>query len=160
SPSRRPSSYARPRLPRGRGRPRLALRLGEGQGGVDEADVRERLREVAQEGAASGVDLLGVEADVVGEGQEVVEPLAGRPELPHPRQHLDRPEAAESEGRLAAGQAVRPRRIAIEESVPLELAVEAREGRGEARRARVAVAVDAQEEERGVDAVAAQGVDV
>src|SRR5437588_393028 len=86
-PRSRPSSYPRPRLPRGGGRPRLALRLGERQGGVDEPHVRERLGEVAEEGAARGVDLLGVEPDVVGEGHEMVEAPGGRLELPHPRQH-------------------------------------------------------------------------
>ena len=44
---------------------RAVRQLGESEGGLDDADVRERLREVPEEAAALGVVLLGDQAEVV-----------------------------------------------------------------------------------------------
>src|SRR5438067_769616 len=44
---------------------------------VDEAIVRECLRKIAEERARVGLDLLGIQAHVVGEPDELVEELAG-----------------------------------------------------------------------------------
>ena len=46
-------------------------------GGVDQRQVGQALREVAEEGAGGGVDLLRVEADVVGEADELVHQRRG-----------------------------------------------------------------------------------
>src|SRR5947209_17887313 len=83
-------------------------------------------------------------------GEDRLEPRGGLLDFAHPRERLDRPEAADGEGRLAARNAVGPRRVAVEEAVGAQLAVEMGESAPEARRARVGIAVDAEEEEAGV----------
>src|SRR5882724_8965177 len=120
----------------------------------------EGLGEVAEELAARRVDLLGEEADVVAVGKEVGEAF-GRPlHFAHPGERLDRPEAADGEGRLAAGEAVGARRVAVEEVARPQRAVEVGEGAPEARPPRVDEAVDAEEEEAGVGPLFSQDVDV
>jgi hypothetical protein len=51
------------------------LGVADGQGGLDECGVGESLGVVAEVAVASGVDLLGQEAERVGELQEVGEQL-------------------------------------------------------------------------------------
>ena len=68
--------------------------------------MRQALREVAEEGAALGIDLLGVEADVVGQGDQLVHELGRLLDSPLPRQRLGQPKRAGHEGAVFAGQAV------------------------------------------------------
>src|SRR6476661_10701732 len=51
----------------------VATRAGQVDDGVDDADVAEGLREVAQEGASRGVDFLREEAQVIGARQQAVQ---------------------------------------------------------------------------------------
>src|SRR3974377_2364862 len=51
------------------------LRLADGPGGVDQADMAERLREVADHLAAGPVDLLGQQAHVVDRSHRALEGL-------------------------------------------------------------------------------------
>jgi hypothetical protein len=55
----------------------VLLGLGNGPGGVDEADVAERLREVPDHLAAAGIDLLGQQADIVYGGRGTFEGRGG-----------------------------------------------------------------------------------
>jgi hypothetical protein len=55
--------------------------LGDGPCGVDQADVTERLREVADHLAGAGVDLLGEQADIVDGGHGMLEGRGGRFDL-------------------------------------------------------------------------------
>ena len=64
--------------PRVTRRDELGLRLDHVDDGVDERQVGERLREVAEVAAAAGVDLLGVEAERAGEGQQLLARACGR----------------------------------------------------------------------------------
>jgi tetratricopeptide (TPR) repeat protein len=80
--------------------------LGDGPGGVDQADVAERLREVADHLAAARVDLLGQQAHVVDGRHGALERRGGLVELSGQRLRVRQPERAEQEGSLLAGQAV------------------------------------------------------
>src|SRR6266511_2586244 len=82
------------------------LGFGDRPGGVDQADVAERLWVVADHLGAADVDLLGQQADVVGVGGR---PLEGRPcpvDLAGQRLRLGEPEGAQQEGALLALQPV------------------------------------------------------
>src|SRR5262245_61930403 len=74
--------------------------------GGDQGQVAERLREVAQllPGAA---DLLGVQAQVVGVGEHLLEDQPRLIQPPRAGQRVDVPERAQREGALVAGQPVR-----------------------------------------------------
>ena len=66
-------------------------------GAVDQRDVGEPLREVAEELAGGGIDLFGVEPDVIGVAQHPAEhPLGALPLADH-RQRLGQPEGADRE---------------------------------------------------------------
>src|ERR1700722_13980528 len=69
---------------------------------VDEPDVAEGLRKVAQEFSADGIDLLGEEADVVDEGCRTLEDGAGTSRLSPPGQGLCQPKRAQKEGAFFA----------------------------------------------------------
>src|SRR5262249_9656615 len=88
---------------------------GEGpvevEGGADQCQVRERLREVAQ-GLAARPGLLGVQPQVVAVAQHLLEQQPGlgqasRVDPPSPGQGLDQPEAAHVERPLHPRQPVR-----------------------------------------------------
>ena len=91
-------------------------------GGPDQTDVTEGLREVAEKFAVARIDLLGEETDVVAALQQPLEELACVLRLAGERQVVDEPEAADRERRLGAG-----------ESVGLEVSVDERR-RARARR--------------------------
>src|SRR6266536_1718748 len=57
------------------------LGLGDGPRGVDQPDVAERLREVADHLAVAGVDLLGQQPDIVDGGHATLEGHGGRLDL-------------------------------------------------------------------------------
>ena len=80
--------------------------VGESEGGLDDADVRERLREVPEEAAALGVVLLGDQAEVVPQREQ---PLEERDRLVLPAllsEHCGEPERAGEEHALAGREAV------------------------------------------------------
>ena len=76
-------------------------------GGVDQADVAERLREVAELLAARGVDLLGEQAQIIGVTGQTVEQRRGALGLARLGKAGDEPEAADDERALLALEAVR-----------------------------------------------------
>src|SRR5436190_24302269 len=67
------------------------------RGRGDEADVAERLREVAEQLAARRVDLLRDQAEVVRVADEPVEQLLGPLDLARLRERRDEPEGADHE---------------------------------------------------------------
>ena len=94
----------------------------ERESGLDEPDVRERLREVADEALSLGVVLLRDEPEVVAEGQQ---PLVELDRLVAPsllRENRDEPERAWQEDALARRQSVDVDVLVIG-SVPLDEAV-------------------------------------
>ena len=54
-----------------------SLSLRNGPGRIDEADVTEGLREVAQQLVTGRINLLGEQADIVGVGNRLFEGLPG-----------------------------------------------------------------------------------
>src|SRR5947209_14219980 len=81
------------------------------EGGADQSQMSEGLREVAQ-GLAAGTGLLGVQADMVGITEHLLEEQPGviqpgRVGAAGARERLDEPEGTHVEGPLAARQAVR-----------------------------------------------------
>src|SRR5580698_7246744 len=85
------------------GRRRLPeLGLCNRPGRIDEPDVAESLREVAQELSARGIDLLRQQADVVDEGGGPFEDGAGPSRLTGPGQGLGEPKGAQQEGAFLA----------------------------------------------------------
>src|ERR1700682_5406412 len=62
--------------------PGAALRLRDRPGGVDQPDVAEGLREVAEQLPRTGVDLLGEQTDVVHVGDGALEHRPGPVRLP------------------------------------------------------------------------------
>ena len=75
-------------------------------GAVDQRDVGEGLREVAEELAGRRVDLLGVEPDVIGVAQHPAEDPLGPLALADHGQRLGQPEGADREGALLSLQPV------------------------------------------------------
>src|SRR5258708_26021060 len=129
--------------------------LVDGERGVDEADVRVRLGKVAQRRARLRLDLLGVEADVVGEAEQRLEIfLRFLERAAAEREELRRPEAADAESALAARE--RPVVAAEEAAAEAEPLADARPGAAHARRGRFAVAVPGPEQQAGVGPGAAQ----
>src|SRR3954451_18773924 len=90
--------------------PRLRLpllpRLHETQRGGEERDVRQRLREIAEQLAGMHVDLLGEQSDVVAAADDVVEERAGFIDAAGQRERFDEPEAAGEERAFAGWKAV------------------------------------------------------
>src|SRR6266540_1732377 len=76
--------------------PRVVQPLVDADRGVDQREVGERLREVADL-LAGGVDLLGIEAEVVGIGQHLRERQPGVVEAPRAGERVDVQEGAERE---------------------------------------------------------------
>src|SRR6516164_7554476 len=74
------------------------LGLADGPGGVDQADMAEGLREVADHLTAGHVDLLGQQADVVDRRHGPLEGRRGLVHLAGQRLRLGQPERAEQEG--------------------------------------------------------------
>src|SRR5438874_7485247 len=87
-------------------RARTPSGLGDSPGGIDQSDMAERLREVAEQFAGGGVDLLGEQADIVDERRRLREDALGPLDLPGHRKRLSQPERAQQERALLAGQPV------------------------------------------------------
>ena len=68
---------------------------------LDEREMREGLREVADESLALRVVLLRDQPEVVAEGEQPLVELHGLVEPPLPREHRDEPERAGEEDALA-----------------------------------------------------------
>ena len=131
---------------------RLSSLTVEGDGGVDQRQVREGLREVA-ELAAGGVDLLGEQPEVVAVGLHFLERQDGVVEPAGPREGVDVQERAERERALAAVQPVRRggRVVPVDQAVRHQFAVHALE-RGQPHRVgRGDEALDRHEQEDGVE---------
>src|SRR3954470_19122923 len=73
---------------------------------LDEGEVRERLREVAQVPAGAGVELLGVEPERRGDAEQALHQVAGALPVADDRERRDEPERADQEAPLLARQAV------------------------------------------------------
>jgi hypothetical protein len=80
----------------------LLLQPDHVQHRVDEGEVGEGLREVAQVLAAVRVDLLAVELQRTGEGEQLGAELAGLVDLADLAQRGDQPERADGERALLA----------------------------------------------------------
>src|SRR5215208_5968313 len=93
-------------------------------GRADEGEVREGLREVAQR-LAMVSNLLGVEPEVVGITEHMLENKARFLEPASPRERLDEPEGAQAEGPFFARQAVRGllHVVAVHEAVGNEASI-------------------------------------
>ncbi len=102
----------------------------EGEGGVDQREVRERLREVADL-LAGERDLLGVETHVVGVGQHLLEDHPGPVELTGAGERVDVGERAQREGALGAAQTVGRGGgvVAVDQAVGDQLLVHRAQGR-------------------------------
>src|SRR4029079_14799901 len=96
-------------------------RSREGLRTRDERQVREGLREVADEALGQRVVLLGEQAHVVLQGQEPAKQLLRlRPPSDH-RERVDEPEAAREKGALTrrqGGPRVRVRALTCHETLP------------------------------------------
>src|SRR5687767_3967736 len=74
----------------------------QGEGSVDEADMREGLGKVAEKLAGRRIDLFGEQSHVISPAGQGVERRVGFVELPLQDQALDEPERAEEKGAFAA----------------------------------------------------------
>src|SRR4051794_31491372 len=72
----------------------LPCSVRQGEGGVDQTHMRERLGKVAESRAALNVDLLREQADIVGKGKDVLEGALRRGAVPPLRQVVHSPKAA------------------------------------------------------------------
>src|SRR5712691_200411 len=111
----------------------LMYRLGcvtEVMRGVDERDVRERLREVADLAAAARVVLLGQQADVVAQREDPLEQRARLVDAPEQHVRVGEPEAARDEHPFARRQAVLGFTGAVpdDEAVAQQLALDCLDG--------------------------------
>jgi len=96
----------------------LLVALGERQGRVYEADVRESLREVPEGRAGVRVYLLGEETHIVCVGEKPLERPGGRSDVTATGYTFNRPEAADAEGALTGREpVVGSCLIAVEEAV-------------------------------------------
>src|SRR5207302_2317887 len=84
----------------------LALGLADRPGGVDEPDVAEGLREVAEQLAGLGIDLLGEESEVVAEPGGGAECFLRLVDLAGQRLRFGQPEGAQQERSLVAFEPV------------------------------------------------------
>src|SRR5215217_7620257 len=112
-------------------------RTVEGDGGVDQRQVGEGLGEVAQL-LAGLADLLGVQAQVVGVGEHLLQGQPGLLQAAGAGQGVHVPEGADREGPLVAAQAVGGggRVVAVDQAVGDQLAVHRVQGRQPQRVAR------------------------
>jgi len=74
--------------------------------GVDQPDVRERLRKVAQEAPSARIVLLGQKANVVADVEKALEECPRLGLLALQGEIIGQPEAAREKGALARGQPV------------------------------------------------------
>src|SRR5579859_3210574 len=141
--------------------PPVGLTGGERQRGVDQADVREGLREIAQHGAAVRVHLFGDESYVVSVAEQLLKGRRGARHLAAERQAFDRPEAADPEGALARRQAIVALSfVAVDEAAVAELLVDALAGAAHTGVGGRAIAVERQHEQARVKFLSAKALRV
>src|SRR6267142_1408864 len=87
--------------------------------GVDQADVREGLREVADEPSRVRIVLLGQEADVVADVEEALEERAGLGPPPLQGQIVGEPERARQKRPFARREPVQVRRRLVARHQPI-----------------------------------------
>src|SRR5919106_3739771 len=114
-------------------RPVLGRAPGPGQvaRGVDETDVRERLREIAEQPARARVVLLGQPADVVADSQDALENLARLGQSALQGEVVGQPQGAGKERPFPRRQAIHlgPRPVAGDEPIHGELVADRLRGR-------------------------------
>src|ERR1700728_1650518 len=93
--------------------------LDDGRDGVDQREVRERLREVAEVASAARIELLSVEVERRGVRQQLLAELAGALFLADLRERRNEPERADQERALLAVQAVVGLLGAVAEDQPM-----------------------------------------
>src|SRR5437763_1933285 len=86
---------------------RGALRAGQVVGGVDQCDVREGLREISDLPTEARVVLLCEKSDIVAQGQQALEQLAGLIDAPLQDVIIGQPKAAGQKGSLSGREAVK-----------------------------------------------------
>src|SRR5581483_5184560 len=91
------------------------LQLLEHQRGIDETNVRKCLRIVAERLAIVRIELLGIQANVVGVAEQLFEQADGLRQPARSSQSLDRPEAGDAEPPFAAGQTIQACFVAEDE---------------------------------------------
>src|SRR5919204_4190862 len=77
-------------------------RLGDRHSGVDECEMDEPLRDVAQQLVGARVELFCVEADVVGKPDNLLHEVRGLLEAPDAGERIGKPEGAAQERALPA----------------------------------------------------------
>ena len=127
--------------------------LREIAGGVDQRDVRQRLREIAEHHAVDRIVFLGEQADVVAQPEQMGEALLRFAPAAHQRQRVGEPERAGQERAFAFGQAVGRGMLAValDEAVLHELARDRLHRGDDARIARRQEADDRHQQQRGVE---------
>src|SRR2546426_6746451 len=78
----------------------------EAEGGVHHSDVRQRLRKIAQQGAAFDINFFRVQSDVIAAREEFLEKLSRFGNTSADGQGFDQPEAASEKCALARRQTV------------------------------------------------------
>src|SRR3954469_18538777 len=106
---------------------------------IQQSDVRERLRHVAEERTAARIDLLRQQPDIIPPREQLLEQLARFVAALRQRARLGEPEAAREERAFARWQTVlrRPRVVSINQIVSAELAPDRIDRRLHARIARL-----------------------
>src|SRR5271167_2878973 len=97
-----------PRLAAGRALLRGPLRAGQVVGGIDQRDVREGLWEVPDLAREVRVVLLCEKSDIVAQGQQALEKLAGLVDASLQDIVVGQPKAAGQKGALSGRQAIHP----------------------------------------------------
>ena len=111
----------------------LVPAAGQPERGVDQPDVRVRLREVARLLERLREDVLGVEAEAVREREQALEELPRLVRAAEQRERLDEPEGADRERRLHLAEVVARRVAAQEAAVDRERVADRVDVRGRAR---------------------------
>src|SRR5688572_2000934 len=120
----------------------------------------EGLGEVAERRAGAGIDLLAVQADIVGDAEKLLEIVAGALDLADPRQRLDEPEAADSKGALGGIEVVGAPLVAIDERASAEAALDTVQGGPEPRVVGRLVVQARHEQQRRVKLVSVELADI
>src|SRR3984893_929031 len=104
------------------------------ESGVDERDVREGLREVTELTSEAWIVFLRQKADIVAQGQQALEQLAGLTDTPLQDEIVGKPKAAREKRPLAGRQSVGnlPGVVATDEPANEEAALDCRDGSDEA----------------------------
>src|SRR5262245_28428988 len=121
----------------GRPLPRRAFLVRKVVGRVHEPDVRERLREVAEQPLLVRVVLLGEQAEVVADSEQPLEERARLVPAAEGGEAVDEPERARQEHALAGREAVDLARVllavALDEAVARQVALDALDRADDAR---------------------------